>query len=76
MPKHIIATEVSVKEGFEPIEIEVFVSYYAGNLLPFVSAHVVGSSYKPYVPNNTVNERYTFKVDRPTEAIKELGDNI
>lgn len=64
MSKYIPAKEVQVKEGFDPIEIEVFVTYN-GNYLPIVYAHVIGDNYNPFISKDAdVIERYTFKVKR------------
>lgn len=66
MPKHIEAIPVDVKEGFDPIEIEVFLCYYEGQYKPFASAYVVDDNVSPYIPKEAIKvERYTFKVKRP-----------
>lgn len=65
MSKYIPAKEVSVKEGFDPIEIQVYVSHRKGSSEPFVSAAVVGAQFSHYVPEGDIVERYTFKINRP-----------
>lgn len=65
MSKYIPAKEVSVKEGFDPIEIQVYVAHNFNSSEPFATASIVSSKYPTYVPEGDVVERYTFKINRP-----------
>lgn len=65
MSKYIEAKQVDVKEGFEPIEIEVYVVHNKNSYKPFVTARLTNDTTNPFVPTGDKIERYTFKINRP-----------